>query len=494
VGLRPPFIMSGRSSLFVVASASAAKLYCPTADDFQFDGGALWDSKRNGWAITGNGGVHGLQSFDLSDGYVEFEMDSTAASVGMNTNVYTISPDHAYTSYDDYCDGQGPFASSPHGTFCTEMDLIEANGGCAAQSTWHTKFDLDGDCDRAGCGAGFAWTKGRIRARFDAEGMHLTVDGISLDDKYTPMPSAESKRNLTSTMQTVGVNFHSTQWHGWVPAREQCGDQGYNASSTFSVSNVRIFGSVIFGPEPAECGAPSPPPAPHKMYCLQETDFTGDASWNGNAWTVRGNGGVHGLQSFNLLHGFVEFHMDSTNATLGMNGNFYTSSPDHAYTSYDDYCDGQGPAASSPHGTYCMEMDVIEANGGCSAATTWHTSFNKNGGCDQYGCQAQYEWSKGLVRAEFDDHGMTVYIGGKRVDSYSPSPFYQDPADYVSEVMTTLGVQFHSTQWHGWVPGQCGDEGYNPDSSFTIRDVKVYGSVIFGDEPAECPLARELMV
>ena len=33
------------------------------------------------------------------------------------------------------------------------------------------------------------------------------------------------------------------------------------------------------------------------------------------------------------------------------------------YTSYNDYCDGQGPEASSPIGTYCMELDIWEGDG-----------------------------------------------------------------------------------------------------------------------------------
>merc|ERR1719329_170117 len=94
---------------------------------------------------------------------------------------------------------------------------------------------------------------------------------------------------------------------------------------------------------------------------------------------VNGGGGVTGKTSFNLLGGYVEFDVDNSGSKWGVNNNFYTISPDHAYTNRNDYCDGQGPDASSPLGIYCMEMDIYEANGGQNLATTWHTWFNHDG-------------------------------------------------------------------------------------------------------------------
>merc|ERR1719215_61975 len=125
--------------------------WCPREGDFFFDGGASWNG--NGWSVAGGGGVHGKQSFNLLGGYVEFDMDSSGATPGMNNNFYTISPDHQYNSHQDYCDGQGPHASSPTGTYCLEMDIIEANGNCFAAATWHTWPNRDGDCDMGGCSA-----------------------------------------------------------------------------------------------------------------------------------------------------------------------------------------------------------------------------------------------------------------------------------------------------------------------------------------------------
>ena len=51
--------------------------------------------------------------------------------------------------------------------------------------------------------------------------------------------------------------------------------------------------------------------------------------------------------SYNLLGGYVEFQMDTTEATAATNTNFYTSSPDKCCS----YCDIQ--KNKSPQ---CMEM------------------------------------------------------------------------------------------------------------------------------------------
>merc|ERR1712110_277868 len=48
-------------------------------------------------------------------------------------------------------------------------------------------------------------------------------------------------------------------WTGWVPG--SCGGGGNLDASTFSVSNLRITGKVVQGPEPTRC-APAPTPAP----------------------------------------------------------------------------------------------------------------------------------------------------------------------------------------------------------------------------------------
>jgi len=255
--------MAIRAVLPAAVSLAGAELYCPSENEFQMSGGASWNG--NGWDVTGGGGAHGLTSFNLLGGYVEFDMDSSGATGGMNNNFYTISPDHAYTSYNDYCDGQGPDASSPTGTYCMEMDIIEANGGCYAASTWHTWFNHDGGCDQGGCGVGYGWQSGHVKAAFGTDGwMHITVNGNEMSS-YNPYPSDNARGSVHDTMASVGVAIQSTQWHGWVPG--DCGDQGNNPNSHFSVKNLKVSGSVIFGPTPPTCGGPSPTPSPTPGMC-----------------------------------------------------------------------------------------------------------------------------------------------------------------------------------------------------------------------------------
>ena len=81
------------------------------------------------------------------------------------------------------------------------------------------------------------------------------------------------------------------------------------------------------------------------MYCPGQSDFTwgsyDNIAWenNGSQYTVLGNGGVHGNAAFNLLGGFIEYEMDTSQSTAGTNTNFYTSSPDQSY--FPSYCDIQ---------------------------------------------------------------------------------------------------------------------------------------------------------
>jgi hypothetical protein len=203
--------------------------------------------------------VHGLTSFNLLGGYVEFDMDNSGATPHMNNNFYTISPDHAYQSYNDYCDGQGPYASSPTGTYCMELDIIEANGHCTAATTWHNWFNMDGDCDRAGCsvrtdiGGRF-----HVKAMFGEDGfMHTYFNGVEATN-FGRHPSGNAVKNVQETLSRVGAKFESTQWYGWVPG--DCGDSGKQPGSTFSISNLVVSGTVVMGPEPTRCEGPQPSP------------------------------------------------------------------------------------------------------------------------------------------------------------------------------------------------------------------------------------------
>ena len=71
-----------------------------------------------------------------------------------------------------------------------------------------------------------------------------------------------------------------------------------------------------------------------------------------------------------------------------------------------------------------MEMDIIEANGNCAMASTWHTWANYGGDCDIGGC-ASLESIGGVIhiKATFSEDGfMSVSINGEDNDNYSPFP------------------------------------------------------------------------
>lgn len=270
----------------------SAELYCPTQQDFDFGGDVQWDN--NGWTMTGSGGVHAKTSWNLLGGFIEFEMDTSGSNAGVNTNLYTTSPDGT-PGGDNYCDIQ----SNGHGGVCMEMDVIEANGNCAAAATVHTWPNKDGGCDQGGCG-GVQHISGTytVRAEFSEDGrMKVTYNGNEVS--YHPQPSDAANKYVADTMRSTGATIESSQWVGWVPDAGACPGSGDLGSSRYSVRNLQVFGAVLKGQEPTKCGGPSPPPPGPSWYktitpssntnlCL---DLPGDDPSNGNSlWLWECNG------------------------------------------------------------------------------------------------------------------------------------------------------------------------------------------------------------
>merc|ERR1711953_1022577 len=77
----------------------------------------------------------------------------------------------------------------------------------------------------------------------------VKVDGHSISGAGNP----------GGEMTSRGAVMYSSQWTGWVPG--SCGGDGNLGASTFTVSNLKIQGTVIQGSEPRRC-APEPTPAP----------------------------------------------------------------------------------------------------------------------------------------------------------------------------------------------------------------------------------------
>ena len=62
------------------------------------------------------------------------------------------------------------------------------------------------------------------------------------------MPSQNNWNILKTQCEQRGAVIYSSQLTGWVPV-SQCETQGNLNSSTFTISNLRIYGKLKQGPE-----------------------------------------------------------------------------------------------------------------------------------------------------------------------------------------------------------------------------------------------------
>lgn len=238
------------------------------------------------------------------------------------------------------------------------------------------------------------------------------------------------------------------------------------------------------GPSPP---SPSPSPSPGNLtqYCPIATDWTleyGNGEISDAGWSITGGGRVASKSTFNVLGGYISFTMNTTRALTNVNSNFYVTSPPSG--TFPAYCDIQG----SPG---CLELDFIEANGRCITQTTWHTENGiiGRGNCDKGGCGGTRPVSSPVfnVKASFSvDGAMTVTIDGATIN-VNPQPD-GDAVAYVHDTVSTSGVQIHSSQWVGWVPGgNCGPAGSLEASTFSISNVKILArEVVQGESPSIC--------
>lgn len=221
--------------------------FCPSDDDFQTDYGSPQFS-GGGWTITGGARVSSRASFNLLGGYVEFDMDVSGAHGGVNQNLYVVAPDGDNCGKDCYCDAQ-----CPSGKCCMELDFLETNGNCAWATTWHTQVDGGAVCDGDGCQyEGGAANQFHVHVDFSDDGwMTVIVNGQSVDaGSLSPAPSGQDASAIVNIAQTRGFVLESSQWTGWVPGSCSTGEM---SSSQFSISNVRVQGSVVKGPQPQGC-------------------------------------------------------------------------------------------------------------------------------------------------------------------------------------------------------------------------------------------------
>ena len=241
------------------------------------------------------------------------------------------------------------------------------------------------------------------------------------------------------------------------------------------------------------------PPA-GELYCPRASDMNlegGAVTFQDNGWTIAGDGRVSSKTAWNLLGGSVEFSMDVSRVAPGVNTNLYTTSPSVPNTGKATYCDIQQGDAPS-----CMELDVIENNGGCAMASTIHT-FATDGrpgdeDCDRWGCQVVASLPADgaiRVRAEFArDGAVAVSLNGVANAPYAPSPSAASDA-VVVDTMRRVGAVLESSQWFGWAPAQdrcpAGDAGGLNGSVVRVTNVTVRGAVVQGPTPTTCAEAAE---
>jgi len=167
----------------------------------------------------------------------------------------------------------------------------------------------------------------------------------------------------------------------------------------------------------------------------------------------------------------MTWSMDLGGAHGGVNNNLYITYPGgDGNPGISNYCDSGGGAGIRG----CAEMDWTENNGNCFQATTWHDDA---GGGDHGG----YGGSGGIsgnidcsVKYSDDGSNVNIQIGGNHYDGNGQTG-----------EMKSKGAVIYSSQWTGWVPGDCG--GGDRDSSvYKVSNVKITAKVVSGPEPRRC--------
>merc|ERR1712039_981084 len=99
-------------------------------------------------------------------------------------------------------------------------------------------------------------TSFHMRIEYGSDGSWTTIrDGQTIDSgSLSPQPNSGDWEIVKSAYASKGAIIYSSEWTGWVPV-DDCGTSGDLASSHFSVSNLKIKGSVVQGPTPTKCAS-----------------------------------------------------------------------------------------------------------------------------------------------------------------------------------------------------------------------------------------------
>jgi len=262
-----------------------------------------------------------------------------------------------------------------------------------------------------------------------------------------------------------------------------------SACGSASGSDVCTSGTVGHSPSPTPSPSPPTPPTPSPSpesgvveYCPDPaTDFQeevesgaqGTLTWSDSGWSIQGQRRVSSKASFDFSGGGVTWEMDLSQAHNGVNNNFYLTYPYDENHGIPNYCDSGGNHDSQGRG--CAELDWTENNGGCYQATTWH---DDEGGGDGPGYGGNGGLSGGSIScsAQYSSDGSHVDIN---IDGNTQGGNGQ------TAVMQSKGAVIYSSQWVGWVPGDCGG-GDLGSSVYAVKNLKITGRVVQGPEPRRC--------
>lgn len=252
-------------SVFALLSMTAIgqhTLYCPSTDDLtiaydSLPSGAAPKLMNQGWITSQGGGVATKAAYNLLGGYVEFDIDLSKVHPGVNANIYTISPKSFPSNgfnISNYCDG-----AATGDKWCIEIDWLESNGDCGGATTLHT---IEGPgypgCTAWGCRQEYHYngkSSFHMRVEHGADGSWTTIrDGNTIGPNDLAPPASDSDwAIIKSVMSSYGAVIYSSQWTGWVPV-DDCGTTpGDLSTSTYAVSNLKVYGTVMQGPRPTTC-------------------------------------------------------------------------------------------------------------------------------------------------------------------------------------------------------------------------------------------------
>merc|ERR1712070_1145633 len=374
---------------------------------------------------------------------------------------------------------------------------MEDTGAAIASTQWTGWVPDDGSCGWGDSnGAQFAVTNVVVHA---PRGIKFgPAPPTCADPSPSPPPTpgmcetSVGKNNDGTNLQSSAINTGSAEdccshcsttdgcvGYTWVHANHEC----WLKSAVGPARDDGCGGCVTSG---TIGDSPSPsPPGPDTgvvEYCPDPaTDFNeevesgaqGTVTWTNDGWSIRGQRRVSSKAAFDFSGGGVTWDMDLSQAHNGVNNNFYVTYPYEENCGISCYCDSGGNHDSQGRG--CAELDWTENNGGCYQATTWHD--DESGG-DGPGYGGNGGLGGGIVSmsAQYSSDGshVDINIGGN-----------QNGGNGQSGSMKSRGAVIYSSQWVGWVPGDCGG-GDLGSSVYAVKNLKITAKVVQGPEPRRC--------